>query len=284
MRIDEFREAAITAGDALWREANQRALDARAELNRRTSEARSQFSRRTALVRKPAPDGITGPSLRLFLGELGVLGRRRAGELAPYTALHPQPVMILPGFGAHPLRMRRMKGALEAAGHRVHEWGLGFNLGPTPANFAFLLERVRALAELEGEPVALVGWSLGGLFAREIARREGRHVRKVITLGTPFSGDPHANNAWRAYHLITGHAVDAPPIEVDFSAKPPMPTIALWSPKDGIIAPRAAAGWPHERDRAVALRCNHLAFASDPEAILEVLRQLDWDAQLQVVT
>jgi dienelactone hydrolase len=168
-----------------------------------------------------------------------------------------------------------MQRALAAAGHTAHEWGMGFNLGPTPANFAFLLGRVSSLAREHGEPVALVGWSLGGLFAREIARRQPETVRKVITLGTPFSGDPHANNAWRAYQFVTGHPVDEPPIECDFAAKPPVPTVALWSPKDGVIAPRAACGWAHERDRAVAMRCNHLAFASDPATIMEVLRQLD---------
>jgi pimeloyl-ACP methyl ester carboxylesterase len=266
MRIENFRVAAMTAGETFWRGANLRAAEARAEL-----------ARRAVLARMPAPEGITGPPLRRLLGELGVLGRRSMGSLEPYESLNPHGVMMLPGFGAHPLRMRRMKRALEDAGHRPHEWGLGFNLGPTAENFDFLLRRVADLAEQEGQPIALVGWSLGGLFAREIARREPQHVRKVITLGTPFSGDPHANNAWRAYHLITGHAVDAPPIEVDFSTKPPVPTIALWSPKDGVIAPRAAAGWPHERDRAVAVRCNHLAFAADPQSIHEVLRQLDFD-------
>jgi len=95
-------------------------------------------------------------------------------------------------------------------------------------------------------------------------------------MGTPFSGDRRANNAWRAYQFITGHPVDEPPIEADFSAKPPVPTIALWSPRDGVVAPRSACGWPGERDRAVALRCNHLGFARDPAAIAEVLRQLDW--------
>jgi pimeloyl-ACP methyl ester carboxylesterase len=126
--------------------------------------------------------------------------------------------------------------------------------------------------------VALIGWSLGGLYAREIARRQPETVSKVITMGTPFSGDRRANNAWRAYQLITGHPVDQPPEECDFlAAKPPVPTIALWSPRDGLIAPRSAAGWPGERDRAVAMRCNHLDFASDPATILEVLRQLDWD-------
>ena len=143
-------------------------------------------------------------------------------------------------------------------GTAPHDWGLGFNLGPTPANFAFLLGRVGQLAREHGQPVALVGWSLGGLYAREIARRQPHTVSRVITMGTPFSGDRRANNAWRAYQLVTGHTVDEPPIECDFSAKPPVPTIALWSPKDGVVAPRSACGWPGERDRAVAVRCNHL--------------------------
>jgi hypothetical protein len=94
-------------------------------------------------------------------------------------------------------------------------------------------------------------------------------------MGTPFSGDRRANNAWRAYQLVTGHPVDAPPIEGDFAEKPPVPTVALWSARDGIVSPRSAAGWPGERDRAVAMRCNHLGFPGDPRVIAEVLRQLD---------
>ena len=95
-------------------------------------------------------------------------------------------------------------------------------------------------------------------------------------MGTPFSGDRRANNGWRAYQVVTGHAVDEPPIECDFATKPPVPTIALWSPRDGVVHPRSACGWPGERDRAVALRCTHLGFASDEAVIAEVLRQLDW--------
>ena len=96
-------------------------------------------------------------------------------------------------------------------------------------------------------------------------------------MGTPFSGNPRANNAWRAYQFVTGHRVDEPPIEGDFAAKPPVPTIALWSPRDGVIAPRSARGQAGERDLCVALRCSHLAFASDPAVLGEVLRQLDHD-------
>jgi pimeloyl-ACP methyl ester carboxylesterase len=237
---------------------------------------RRELARRTALARQPRPEGVSGPPLKFLIAELGALvGRARPLALEGHAAINPQPVMLLPGFGAHPGRMRRMQQALEAAGHSVKDWGLGFNLGPTSENFAFLMRRVGAMARRHGRPVALVGWSLGGIFAREIARRQPESVGRVITMGTPFSGDRRANNAWRAYQLITGHPVDEPPIEGDFAVKPPVPTIALWSPRDGVISPRSACGWPGERDRAVAMRCNHLGFATDPAVIAEVLRQLD---------
>lgn len=237
--------------------------------------ARKELARRTALARQPRPEGVSGPSMRLLLGEIGALAARaRPGAAQPYTASRPQPVMLLPGFGAHPSRMKRMREALEASGHAAQDWGLGFNLGPTEANFVFLMRRVGAMARQHKQPVALIGWSLGGLFAREIAHRQPDAVARVITMGTPFSGDRRANNAWRAYQMITGHTVDEPPIVCEPS-KPPVPTIALWSPRDGVVAPRSACGWPGERDRAVALRCNHLGFANDPRAIAEVLRQLD---------
>ena len=248
----------------MWREAGKRALSVQTEL-----------ARRAQLARQPGPAGISGPPARLLWAELLALGRRGGQALSASPAARPQPVMLLPGFGAHPARMRRMERTLAAAGHSVHHWGLGFNLGPTPDNFAYLMRRVGALARAHGEPVALVGWSLGGLFAREIARRQPENVAMVITMGTPFSGDPRANNAWRAYQMITGHAVDEPPIDSPLAAKPPVPTIALWSARDGVIHPRSACGRRGERDRAVAVRCNHLSFPSDPRVIGEVLRQLD---------
>lgn len=235
------------------------------------------IARRHRLMREPQPDGVRGPSSRLLMGELGGLARRGGSVPAVDRARNPQPVMLLPGFGAHPRRMRAMHSAMAMAGHMPEDWGLGFNLGPSPQNFAFLERRVQVLAREHGAPVALVGWSLGGLYAREIARRQPETVSRVITMGSPFSGNPRANNAWRAYHAVTGIPVDSPPVECDFSSKPPVPTVALWSPRDGVIAPRCAAGWPGERDRAVALRCTHLGFAGSRESIREVLHQLDSD-------
>jgi hypothetical protein len=171
--------------------------------------------------------------------------------------------------------MRYMARRLEAAGHTVKRWGLGFNWGPTEDNVAQLEVRLGDIHERHGEPIVLVGWSLGGLFARELAKRQPDWVAKVVTMGSPFSWSPRANNVWRAYHLVTGHRVEEPPIKVELAGKPPVETVALWSPRDGIVHPRAARGLPGERDREVALRCTHMGFAYDPQAIAAVLRELD---------
>lgn len=261
--LNAWRDMTRSAGSALWRQA---------------SVTGAELARRSALARQPQPVGVTSPRLALLLGEIGSAAKvRRAPVAQVQPAAHPQPVILIPGFGAHPLRMRRMLRGLQAAGHSAHDWGQGFNMGPSEALFELLVTRIVGLAEAEQAPVTLIGWSLGGLYAREIAKLVPDSIARVITMGTPFSGDRHANNAWRAYQFVTGHPVDEPPIAADFSTKPPVPTIALWSPRDGVVSPRSACGRPGERDRAVALRCSHLGFAADPEVIARVLALLDED-------
>lgn len=235
---------------------------------------------RASLVGETQPDGIHGPPIRHLFGELQYLTSSLRNSRSPADipkAEHPRVVMLLPGFGTHPARLKRMATHLEAAGHTVKRWGLGFNLGPTPENFDALSRRVRQLHRRHGEQLVLVGWSLGGIFAREIAKLHPEAVAKVITMGSPFSGNPKANNVWRIYHLITGHSVEHPPLVDDMAAKPPVPTVALWSACDGIVSPRSSCGRPGERDRAIALRCGHLGFAYSDEAIDVVLRELETD-------
>jgi pimeloyl-ACP methyl ester carboxylesterase len=237
------------------------------------------IARRVELMRHKPPAGARGPKGRFLIGELSAWGEpvarllRRPLVLEP-TA-RPRVVMLLPGFGTHPLRMRYMARCLERAGHKTKRWGLGFNLGPSEENFALLEERVRQIRARYGQNVVLVGWSLGGIFARELAKRHPDLIAKVVTMGTPFSGVPYANNAWPIYQLVTGHSVERPPVEVELSVKPPVETVALWSPRDGVISPRCACGRPGERDRAIALRCTHLGFAHSPEAIRAVAAELE---------
>lgn len=235
---------------------------------------------RIALAREPQPVEARRPRLGLLAAEASWLAQPLLRPFRPLTiepAATPRTVVLFPGFCAHPLHLRTLRQRIAAAGHRVHCWGQGVNTGAT----ADLLDRLDArLAAIEieyREPVVLVGWSLGGIFAREVAKRQPNRVSKVITMGSPFSGHPRANNAWRLYHLVTGHRVEEPPIEATVSVKPPVETVALWSPRDGIVHPRAACGRAGERDRAVALRCTHMGFVHSPEGVKAVLRELDRD-------
>ncbi|WP_156522099.1 esterase/lipase family protein [Croceicoccus mobilis] len=237
-----------------------------------------EIRRRRALALRPHPQGVQTPRSSLLVSEFASLAFPRV-----YAALHgrmniakadePRAVMLLPGFGSHPWRMAAMRKALEGAGHSVTDWGLGWNLGPSQDRFDRLLSRIERVCRAEGRKITLVGWSLGGVFAREAAKRLPDCVEMVVTMGTPFSGDMHGNNAWRVYHLITGHAVDNPPVGEDFAEKPPMPTIALWSAKDGVIHRHCACGKTGERDLAIPMRCTHMGFAWHP-AVIEKVSQL----------
>jgi pimeloyl-ACP methyl ester carboxylesterase len=190
-------------------------------------------------------------------------------------ALGPQdgpPALVVPGFVAHDRTTEPLRRALAEAGWRVHGWDMGFNLGVRANTVERLESRLEAIRD--GDRVLLVGWSLGGLFARELARSAPDRVRAVVTLGSPFSGDPKQNNVWRAYEMIARHKVDDPPIP-RITEKPPVPHLAIWSRRDGLIAPRAARGLEHERDEEVELDCHHMAFGISRRAAADVVREID---------
>lgn len=188
----------------------------------------------------------------------------------PIPAGQGQPVMVLPGYLTTDTSSVRLRRSLGAAGYYAYGWGLGRNRGARASLLDRIGRRVDAIAQRHGEAVALVGWSLGGVFAREIAKLQPRDVTLVMTLGSPFSGNPRDNNAWRVYELLNDHPVDNPPLPVNLAAKPPVPTIAVWSRRDGIIAPHAARGLPHESDRQVEVDCLHLNYARAAKGIAAI--------------
>lgn len=185
--------------------------------------------------------------------------------------------MVIPGFLAHDRHTTQLRRALAEAGFRVHPWRQGMNRG---AN-AGTLETLERAIDLCGhdEPMLLVGWSLGGLYAREIARARPERVRAVITLGSPVWGDRRRyTNVWKLYEFVAGHPVDDPPIP-DSPEKPPVPTLAIWSQSDGIVAAPSARGTEETRDKAVELRSTHMGFAMSLAtarlAAAEIVRFLD---------
>jgi pimeloyl-ACP methyl ester carboxylesterase len=214
------------------------------------------------------------PPNRLRVAELGWNFARFVNGFGPRGPIGPvdgPPVLVIPGFLATDRTTLPLRKALADAGWRVHGWGLGWNRGVRHDTINLLEKRLDQISD--GETVLLVGWSLGGLFARELARACPERVRAVITLGSPFSGDPHLNHVWRLYELVARHKVDDPPVP-RITDKPPVPQLALWSRRDGLIAPRAAKGLPHERDEAVELDCAHMAFGVSKRAARDVVREI----------
>lgn len=182
-----------------------------------------------------------------------------------------RPVIVIPGMLSSDRATALLRHSLEKAGFVVEGWGQGMNTGARPAEIARLEARLCDLAARSGEPVVLIGWSLGGLYARVLAQRHPDACRLVMTLGSPFSGDRRANNAWRVYEALNDHKVDAPPFAEDPGEKPPVRTIALWSKRDGIVAPLCARGEAGQADRAVEVPFKHFELASARGAVRAVL-------------
>jgi pimeloyl-ACP methyl ester carboxylesterase len=179
------------------------------------------------------------------------------------------PLLVVPGFLATDRTTLGLQRAFGDAGYRATGTSMGVNTGVRQDTLDRLAERIEAHGE--SRPVILVGWSLGGIFAREVAKRQPHLVDRVVTLGSPFSGDPRANNVWRLDELVAGHKVDDPPIRTDLAEKPPVPTLAIWSRGDGIVAPAAARGRHGERDAEIELDCSHMGFAVSAAAYPKIV-------------
>ena len=117
------------------------------------------------------------------------------------------PVVIFPGLASDHRSTRPLRDYCERLGYRVYDWGRGFNAGPK-GHVERWLERLAGdidrLTAAHDETMTLIGWSLGGIYAREVAKRLDGRVRQVITIGSPFAGTPEQSNVSHVYHLLSG--------------------------------------------------------------------------------
>jgi pimeloyl-ACP methyl ester carboxylesterase len=163
--------------------------------------------------------------------------------------------------------------ALARSGWRAYPWNLGMNLGAKADTLELLGHRLDEI--YDGRPVLVVGWSLGGMFARELAHRHPDKIRAVVTLCSPFSGNYKTNtNDRELYERIAGHDVNEPPFP-RANGKPPVPTLAFWSRRDGIVAPSAARGLHHEVDRAIEIDTYHVGAVLWRPALTRIVRDIE---------
>jgi predicted esterase YcpF (UPF0227 family) len=227
-----------------------------------------------AVVGKVHPDDIP-PSGWMRAREVAWHVPRLLSGLGPLGPRGPEdgpPALVLPGFLASDRTTMDLRRALARSGWRAHPWGLGTNRGAKVDTLELLGRRIDEI--YDGRPILLVGWSLGGMFARELARKCPDKVRAVVTLGSPFSGDLKTNTNIRPfYEWVAGHDVNRPPFPrlID---KPPVPTLAVWSRKDGIVAPRAARGLKHEVDKSVEIDTHHMGFALWRPALSRIVAEV----------
>jgi hypothetical protein len=231
-------------------------------------------SPRAPKVAAPDPDD-TAPSGWMRWREVAWHVPRLLSGLGPLGPRGPEdgpPVLVIPGFLATDRTTMELRRALARAGWRAHPWLLGMNGGAKKDTMDALTGRLEAI--YDGRPILLVGWSLGGMFARQIACRHPEMIRAVVTLGSPFSGNLKTNtNIREFYERIAGHDVDKPPFE-RIMTKPPVPTLAIWSSKDGIVAPAAARGLPDEVDKSVEIQTLHMGFAVYRPALSWIVREI----------
>src|SRR5438445_3668857 len=175
-------------------------------------------------------EGRALPELGAFLGALPLLG------LAPHGDGHP--VLVLPGLVASDTSTRPLRAFLRSRGYFVKGWGQGRNLGLRDGVQRAMVDLVHELSDTHGRKISLVGWSLGGLYARQLAKMMPDRVRSVITLGSPFAGNPKATNAWRIYEMASGRRADEEDSRFGgaLSGTPPVPTTAIFSRTDGVCA------------------------------------------------
>jgi pimeloyl-ACP methyl ester carboxylesterase len=190
----------------------------------------------------------------------------RFPELARLPRAAGEPVMVLPGFATGDTSTLALRTYLRFLGYRVRGWRLGMNTGQVEALLPRVQERVARMADTAGEPVRLIGWSLGGVLARETARDRPELVRRVITLGTPIVGGPKYTAVGRVYRW-QGVDLDAVEAAIETREVTPIrvPITAIWSRADGIVAWQACVDRRSPDVENVEVMTTHfgLGFAAD---------------------
>jgi hypothetical protein len=189
----------------------------------------------------------------------------------------PTPVAVFPGFSAGDLSTFVLRRHLQSVGYRVHRWRLGVNRGHVPNLIPKVVSRTESLFERYQEPVSLVGWSLGGVLAREVARERPELVRCVVTLGSPVIGGPKYTRAAGFYERVMGEDLDEIERAVDQRNRIPIsvPITAIYSRRDAIVKWEACIDHYNDHCEHIEVDASHLSLGFDPWVLQLVSRAIE---------
>lgn len=186
------------------------------------------------------------------------------------------PVLVLPGFMASDRSTRWLRRALKAQGYGAHPWLLGQNMGPTDDMEDRLADRIAELAKRYGEKVSIVGWSLGGIYARELAKAVPDQVRQVITLGSPFANTDRRSNATSLFDRVnkSRKSPRAGRTARSLREAPDVPCTAIFSRTDGIVHWSACLEAEAPQTENIEVPGSHCGLGMNPLVIYAVLDRL----------
>ena len=187
------------------------------------------------------------------------------------------PVLVLPGFLASSRSTRPLRQYLSDLGYRAHRWKLGSNMGYSHGLHDRMRARIDELADRYDMKVSLIGWSLGGIYARELARENPAVVRQVISMGSPFRGHPSATNVHRLFERLSEVAYDEIPRTFleNMPHSPPVPTTALYTRGDGVVAWQSTVEVSDRADvENIHVGGTHLGLGFNPRAIFAIADRL----------
>ncbi|WP_201492365.1 esterase/lipase family protein [Rubrivivax sp. A210] len=202
---------------------------------------------------------------------------------APFLARLPagdgHPVLVFPGLGAADFSTLAMRNFLRDRGYTPYPWQQGFNFGPRHGVLEACRERLRHIHDRHGERVSLIGWSLGGIYARELAKEQPGHARCVITLGSPFAGHPRSTNAWRFYEMVSGQAVHDHELAAQVKRPPACPTTSIYSKTDGVVSWQCSLNDPAPHTENIEVHASHIGMGMNPLAMYAIADRLAQDPQ-----
>lgn len=231
---------------------------------------------------EPQAEGrLRPPGLGLLLAEArGILEFNASLLLSPLLMRAPRgdghPVLALPGFLASDVSMAPMRRYLKELGYDTYAWKMGRNLGGVASMRGALRDRLAEIYAATGRKVSIVGWSLGGIYARDLALRAPEMVRYVVTLGSPFANDVRATNATRLYEALSGEGVDdIPEIREAIAGDLPVPTSSIYSRSDGIVNWRTCLLRPSDTAENIEVHlASHIGLGVNAAALWAVADRL----------
>lgn len=229
---------------------------------------------------KPPKEGLRAPPLALTLLEgRGVLELAASAALIPVLKSAPKgdghPVLVLPGFLASDRSTAPLRKYLVELEYDARGWGQGRNLGRFYQMREVLRLELEAIHSQTGQKVSLVGWSLGGIFARYLALTMPDQVRSVITLGSPFAQDMRANKARRLYDALSKEAPADQELLDQIGGDLPVPNSSIYSKLDGVVNWQTSIAKPALNAESIEIRlASHIGIGVNPAALWAIADRL----------